>query len=757
MDFAFEILLYRKLRTCEHFCQGAEMRLAARWCLAIVGMCIFEAAIEAQQKPAQGTSPSTSSTGVLPGLNYPTAILEQFTSPPIPPKGVKYVFLCYNIDPVPSPSAPFSLRAVSSLDAPNVSCGKVDASHPLKSGSKIVLVIDTNVIDLSRVQNLNVNITFTQGTTISQRAIRPSISGSVAFVALSQRDHIFYLLATDRLTGDAIPQLSVSLLYDPPAQGQPWTANTIYPPGSIVSGSGGHFYETQKGGMSGTDYPTDELSPVLVDDVPDNQCDWSPYGTTPPSGSGQGASAAPWLQNNLYSQNSVVYAPSQNMFYIETKTPAGAGGKCTSSSSYPFTSPAPTPQGEPNFPTTFDEGGGEMRWNYVQEGCPVGTPFWSADTDYPKNFKVCHSDNSVPRLYESAVAGHSGLSNPEMDSPTWPPTYTQDPGGEEWVYVSDGCTVGAGTPDWQAGFNYNLNAASPNPQICRPGAPNRLYELFHAGLSEANPPKFRFPASPIITEEPSTAVEWQYVSDGCIPTPASQWQALHNYAIDDTICQRGHVNRLYQVVTAGRSGGTLPYFENPDNQTARPQWTDIGIYPATVVTSAAVTEIQTNAISIPLAQVHALDYYNVDSGVLVSYIHIPSFSYSTPTTVNNGTPIQSGSTLLVDPVVTLTRYIWGFDAESKEHLADWRPGISLSFSLASPTSNFYFGGSSEVLRYVQVEYGFAVAEIPALTVGAFAAPSSSTPATHQVWAKGIYGGLSFNLSDFVKSLVKGGG
>jgi hypothetical protein len=726
------------------------MRIGSRSVLIIAVVLVCGMQLDAQQgKPNPGSSPPPTSTGVPPGLNYPSQTLQRFISPP---QGQDFVFLCYSLAPIISSTAPFSLQSAGDVGESKVKCQTVDSDHPLKSGNKIVLALDTGLIDRSRIQNLNINITFTQGTTISQRPVRPSISGNVPFAALAAPDHVFYFVATDKLVGDAIPQLSVTLLYDPPVPGQAWAAKTIYPAGSIVIGqSGGHFFQAQSGGMSGDTYPTAALTPVLPDNVTDNTCQWSPYGISPPSGSG--VSASPWLPNNQYKPKDVVYDPATTIFYVEAANPAG-GGTCTSDSSSHFLSAPPPAKPEPKtIPNTMDNDSGVMQWKYLGDSCPPGTPLRKPDTDYPAHTRVCDNGASVARLYESTVAGHSNLYDLHFDNPSTKPSFIVDPGAgrETWVYIRDGCDVGQNTPDWQANFEYVLDPANPI-RICRRGRPNRLFGLYRAGHSAAAPPSFVLP--PIITIERSIGVEWQYAGDACDPQSVPQWQPNHLYlTIGAGVCERGPITHLYTVVTTGRSGGARPYFENPGNQPVPPMWADIGLYPPPAVTSGSATETQTNAISIPLAQVHALAYYNIATGVVVTTIRVPSFAYTTPPAINNGTPAKVGSSLLIDPVITLTRYFWGFDAEAKEHASDWRPGLSFSFSLSSPTSNFYFGGSSEPLRYVQVEYGFALAKVPRLSPGAFAPSSSTTPATQQVFAKGGYLGLSFNLSDFVKYLV----
>jgi hypothetical protein len=149
------------------------------------------------------------------------------------------------------------------------------------------------------------------------------------------------------------------------------------------------------------------------------------------------------------------------------------------------------------------------------------------------------------------------------------------------------------------------------------------------------------------------------------------------------------------------------------------------------------------------------DTYNLASGVIVSTIRTPSFAFSTALATNNGTPLQTGSTLLVDPVIFLGRYLKPFDAESLERKGDIlaSTAVNLGFSLSSPTNNFYLGGSNELLRYVQFNYGFALARVPKLAADTFVLGSATTPNTVQVFKKGAYFGLSFNISGFVQGLT----
>lgn len=161
----------------------------------------------------------------------------------------------------------------------------------------------------------------------------------------------------------------------------------------------------------------------------------------------------------------------------------------------------------------------------------------------------------------------------------------------------------------------------------------------------------------------------------------------------------------------------------------------------------------------PLPQTHSLYYYNVSSGVFVTSIRARTFGFaagSSPIT-NTGKPIETGSSLIIDPVISLTRYIKPFDAERHWQASDLIPGVTLSFSLSSPTSNFYIGGSSEFQRYLQINYGFAIAKTPKLASRAFVSSSATSPATTQVFSKGAYVGLTFNISGLVQGLSSGSG
>jgi hypothetical protein len=245
------------------------------------------------------------------------------------------------------------------------------------------------------------------------------------------------------------------------------------------------------------------------------------------------------------------------------------------------------------------------------------------------------------------------------------------------------------------------------------------------------------------------------------------WKKDTAYSIGTMICNPAEKGREYSALAVSgpdaKSGDTPPSFLHldPNPYRASPAaWSDMGPVAPASATNAAPAEQQISLLNQQLPQTHSWYYYNVSSGVFVSTIRSPSFGFAagSSSTTNSGTPIQTGSSLIVDPVISLTRYVFGpFDAERKWRPRDLVPGLSLSFSLSSPTSNFYFGGSSEFQRYLQIDYGFALAKVPKLASGAFTPSTSATPATAQVFKKGAYIGISLNISGLIQGLTGGGG
>jgi hypothetical protein len=329
-----------------------------------------------------------------------------------------------------------------------------------------------------------------------------------------------------------------------------------------------------------------------------------------------------------------------------------------------------------------------------------------------------------------------------------PATYdrpTAGSGGVLWVF--DGTNQAACTAEftWKAQTPYGSDK-----KICsRAKSQVEWYNVSLAGTSGDTPPTFLTAGGLTWSLREIKSIRGDcHLSDG---KKIDKWQANHNYSADDLVCAN---QAIYAVTTPGYSTSDFPF--PPFEEVV---WDDLGAYPPSTVSGSPAPELSFSILpTFPLQQTHTRFSYNVATGVLVTTIRSKSFAYSPTSTsppTNSGIPYQSGSTLLIDPVISLTKYFVAFDAERRWRIRDLTPGLTLSISLTSPSSNFYLGGSSEVARYIQVEYGYALAKVPKLVTGNFVSSTSTSPPTTQVFTSGAYIGLSFNISGFLSGL--GGG
>jgi hypothetical protein len=270
--------------------------------------------------------------------------------------------------------------------------------------------------------------------------------------------------------------------------------------------------------------------------------------------------------------------------------------------------------------------------------------------------------------------------------------------------------------------------------------------------------------------------------------------------------------RYYTALNEGQSGPSSPFLKL--DPVFPITWLDSGTTsPASVVTGQP-TDQSVSLINLSLPQTHSLSYFNIAAGVIGDLKRPPIFGFvpansiklppnlipgpiptSTPTNQlaidpSTGctiatTPVLNTTTTYayycptklkqlgptpVDPLLVLTIYFPPVDAERQWRLDRrdlWRevvPGLSFGISLANPTSNFYVGGSNEVLlRNVQVVYGLAFHQIatglaPLSTQppwgGVGPVPTVATVSGHQ---KGFFVGVTYNLSGFIQTLFSGGG
>jgi hypothetical protein len=152
--------------------------------------------------------------------------------------------------------------------------------------------------------------------------------------------------------------------------------------------------------------------------------------------------------------------------------------------------------------------------------------------------------------------------------------------------------------------------------------------------------------------------------------------------------------------------------------------------------------------------VHALSRFNLAAGVVMSSIRSRSFANlnASTATTPNWTTIKNN--LTVDPILAVTLYIKPMDAERRYQKSDFIPEPTLGFSLASPTTNFYVGFSSELfVRNLQLTYGLSLARTSILQPASYQT-SGTSPVTQQAFLKGAFVGISFNITGFISSLAR---
>jgi hypothetical protein len=191
-----------------------------------------------------------------------------------------------------------------------------------------------------------------------------------------------------------------------------------------------------------------------------------------------------------------------------------------------------------------------------------------------------------------------------------------------------------------------------------------------------------------------------------------------------------------------------------------PKITVTAIYKPAPASSGTATEKTLTLLVASFPQVHTLYHYNIATGVVVSSVRDPSFARVQSSLPSPGNPaqfqtVQQSGDVYVAPVLFFTAYIKPMDAERDWHWGDMIPGPSIGFSLSAPTDNFFFGGSSEIRRNVQLVYGYHMGRVAQLAKTIVNDPTSSaSPATVRRFKGGIFGGLTFNI-DFIKNLFLG--
>ena len=199
---------------------------------------------------------------------------------------------------------------------------------------------------------------------------------------------------------------------------------------------------------------------------------------------------------------------------------------------------------------------------------------------------------------------------------------------------------------------------------------------------------------------------------------------------------------------------SLPKFQLLD---PGPAWRDLGTAAPASLSSGPAADQTINAVTLALPQIHTISSYSLAAGLVFSGLKSHSFALAPDPSDSTGKAMlgtQVSSTHIVDPVLFLTYYPFGIDAERLWHSADLRPGISAGLSLSSPTNNFYFGLSFEVRRSIQLVAGVTLARISELADKQL---GTSAVTTVQRFEESAFAGMSFNVSGFIQSLFSSGG
>jgi len=184
------------------------------------------------------------------------------------------------------------------------------------------------------------------------------------------------------------------------------------------------------------------------------------------------------------------------------------------------------------------------------------------------------------------------------------------------------------------------------------------------------------------------------------------------------------------------------------------------------------------AVPEPYPPVHKLYSFNITTGVVYSTLRNPTWSRveSAPpsgcTSASSSscaspelyTTVENPAPRPIEPALFFTAYVFGssdapkkwhifgpFDGERKWHWSDLIPQPSVGFSLTSPSTDFFAGGSTEVVRYVQIVYGVHRGKVNYLAPTITNDPTSSAaPTTLTRFQTGFFFGITCNVP-FVKS------
>jgi hypothetical protein len=524
----------------------------------------------------------------------------------------------------------------------------------------------------------------------------------------------------------------VTIVYDPPKPGDTWAKDTLFPPGSVITPTEGtaHYFMTDNGGQSGGSEP--DWSSATAPNPKDSDCSWTWIGATGSTLPQQFQNKQKlWIAGASYQSGDIIQGPGSTQQFIMNKctsafVTASPGGAVAAPGAACPAAGAPLPVQQCIAGATFSTGvvpaGGALNsWN----------PAWNLARKVP--------DNLLDSLSEPPVT----LDGTAAAGVFWRPVENETIPGKCSDFPRKPSTA------------YGLKSF-----VCVPGdkkTPDAWYYSKGGGTSGSTTLTFN-----------ATGFSWQLTSDKAVtcrlpgaPAPIQQHQAITLYHNGDPMCESP--STIYTAVISSKAG-EFSGDQDPLRIEAEPlSWYDVGPAPPSSVTGLLASEQTLSSLpSITLPQSHSRFSFNVASGLLVTTLRTKTFGYAptaTSNTANSGNVVQTGSTLLIDPVASLTKYFVAFDAEKKWSPKDLVPGLTVSFSLSAPTNNFYVGGSTEFARYLQLEMGYVAARLPQPATGSYVSTSSTTPPTNMVFHSGAYIGISFDISGLISGMggSSGGG
>jgi len=708
--------------------------------------------------------------------------------------------LCYELQATIGSlsTPPFALQPMNSFAGfadPSARCIRPPSDgHPIVMRGRLVVAIDMRRVPIDRLRSMTLNVTTTQGSAISTNPLRPSLSassgastgggggggaGGAGETHTPVWGRVYYLIWPQELGGDVIPTVSVNIVYTPPMPGIPWQMNTVYPEGSVITpgSNNGRYYTARVGGISGNVSPKFNDESVKEGQFKDGGVIWidsgatAPLGApTPPTGTTTPPVVEAWQANRPYAAGTTIFYAPLGRYY----TAATAG---TSSSSQVPAFAVKTFADKP--PLVWADSG----MSAPSGGTGPANAAWKPNHPYNAGGVIF---DVVANRYYTAVFG--GISDPAT-KPTFAPAITNDQPPLVWTDIGMALPPAPQLqiPTWVANHAYQTGDVILNPLR------GHYFTAIQGGTSGATPPSLQANKQVTVKDTKPTRQVQETLKDADGTTYRAFWREVGPAASEEAqqacpgkvgVWQPGHAyqngacvapvdgSSYFQLQQIPKDLSVISGARSPDfpDVTALQNldtilWEDSGFTPPPLVTSGEPAD-QTITLTYSIPQVHSKYYFNLSSGVVISSIRSGSYGWET-LSVPSGSgpnaipgqyyPIQTGSNLVIDPVLFFTAYIWPMDAERTHRWADLRPALTFGLSLSNPSSHFYLGGSSEIVRNVQFVYGLALAEVPRLAPGVgVSASNSSAPGTVQKFSTGVYGGLSFNISGFLQTLFGGG-